>query len=109
MPERSDDTPLTSEEMIEQARSVFSEPIPSPDLEINVDEIDEEVAAELSSRRRVQQQPARPRRQAERRPPTGFGTPRPQRQTAVSLAISVALLILGAAVFLAIATSSAGG
>ena len=123
MTDRSDDRPLSSEEMIKQARADLDRRPSLSDMEMTgsdqireqVEEempsVDELVAAPRYSERPSPQRPRTPRRmtRAQRRPPAGFEDgSRRTASSAITVAIAIALLVMGAAVFLAMAASSPG-
>lgn len=115
------DRPLSSEEMIKQARESLGRVPTTPDEELDIEDITERVEDDTSmaadsslppsragTRRRTVRTVRReePRHQGQ---PAGFGQPTPKPQAAVAAAIAVAVLLLGAAVFLALAFGTGTG
>ena len=117
MTENPDDRPLSSEEMIRQARADLGRPPVTPerpydDARIR-DDVDEEmpITAVPPAVSRHSPRPRATRRvtRVERRAPTGFEEPdRRGASPAIALAAAIVLLILGLAVFLVVAASVGG-
>lgn len=113
MTDRSDERPLTSDEMIKQAREDLADRPEVSELNIDRDAIAEQVEKAMPSPRELTQ-PDRPRRRPERRvrresrPPAGFGDADARAQRGVAIAVALALLIAGLAAFLAVAAGSGG-
>jgi hypothetical protein len=123
MTDRSDDRPLSSEEMIKRARADLDQRPSLPEMGIDHSQIrdqveeempsvDELVAAPRPSNRPSAVRPRTPRRRmtrAERRPPAGFGDARRSGAgNAIAVAVAMALVVLGAAVFLVLAATGNG-
>jgi hypothetical protein len=109
------DKPLTSAEMIRQAREGFTQPLSPPDSgSIDREAIEKQIEAEMPKITATYTAPRtsrRPMQRAARRSdtPAGFGGPTVgQRSGALAIAITAALVILGIAVLLAVASSSGG-
>jgi hypothetical protein len=114
MSDRSDDRPLTSDEMIKQARKELDRRPSLPDMGFDRAEIEERVDEAMPSPAELVKPPRPARREArrtrplsmDRTPPTGFGTTNnPSSQRMLSIAIAAALLVMGIAVFLAVAVA----
>ena len=122
MTDRSDDRPLSSEEMIKLARADLDRRPDLPAMERGTDQIRERIEEEMPSvdelvvapryaERPSAARPRTPRRvtRAARRPPAGFGEiPRRRSGNAVAIAAGLAMLVLGIAVFLAMAATGTG-